>query len=144
MVTDLAILYIYIFSIWSRNQTLIDAWFLQWNLSLWLFNVLSNLWKLLSSTILAYIVYKSCIYAVEAVSCSDWKKFDIYRYFIYNYIKTLYALLVKASKYINTQVPTNPCNFESLRNLLELNFRFYVIYLEVHSVKISYLHEKNY
>ena len=29
------------------------------------------------------------------------------RYFIYKYIKTIYAQLVKSSKYINTQAPTN-------------------------------------
>ena len=50
-------------------------------------------------------------------------------------------MLVKSNKYMNPQVPTNLCIFDSLRRLLELNFCLYVVKLESDSVK-KYIHKK--
>ena len=135
---------------WNRIKELdIKAWFLQWILNLWLFNVILNLSKLLKLTILAgrsfqalttlyntAHIYKRCIRAVEAVSCSVKKKFHVKPLFhIQIYKKSIYTPLVKSNKYINTHFPTNLCIFDSLRSLLEFNFFLYVVYLGTHAVK---------
>ena len=52
---------------------------------------------------------------------------------------------VKSIKYLNAQVPKKLCFFDPWRSLLKLNFCFYVVNLEIDSVK-KYIHKrkKNY